>query len=101
MSVHAKTRKRHLAKMLHDHGLSFPYDRVLDLPAELGDVVVNKYIGEGVVCPLKWRKGLICTSAMDNIDRNPSSTTVTSSFYGTSISIFQYQKIKAKFENQF
>lgn len=90
MSVHAKTRKRHLVEMLHDHGLSIPYDRVLDISAQLGDAVVSRYVKEGVVCPLKLRKGLFCTSAMDNIDHNPSSTTATSSFHGTSISIFQH-----------
>lgn len=90
MSVHAKTRKRHLVEMLHDHGLSIPYDRVLDISAQLGDAVVSRYVEEGVVCPIKLRKGLFCTSAMDNLDHNPSSTTATSSFHGTSISIFQH-----------
>ncbi|RXN31429.1 hypothetical protein ROHU_004760 [Labeo rohita] len=90
MSIYAKTRKRHLVEMLHDHGLSIPYNRVLDISAQLGDAVVNRYIEEGLVCPPKLRKGLFCTSAMDNIDHNPSSTTATSSFHGTSISIFQH-----------
>ena len=90
MSVHAKTRKRHLVEMLHDHGLSIPYDRVLDISAQLGDAAVARYVEEGVVCPPKLRKGLFNTSAMDNIDHNPSSTTATTSFHGTSISIFQH-----------
>ncbi len=90
MSLHANTRKIHLVEMLHDHGLSIPYDRVLDISAQLGDAVVSRYVEEGVVCPLRLRKGLLCTSAMDNIDHNPSSTTATSSFHGTSISIFQH-----------
>ena len=90
MSVHATTRKRHLVEMLHDHGLSIPYDRVLDISALLGDAAVARYVEEGVVCPPKLRKGLFSTYAMDNIDHNPSSTTVTTSFHGTSISIFQH-----------
>ena len=90
MSVHAKTRKRQLVEMLHEHGLSIPYDRVLEISAQLGDAVVNRYNEEGVVCPPKLKKGLFCTSAMDNIDHNPSSTTANTSFHGTSISIFQH-----------
>ena len=90
MSVHAKTRKRHLVDMLHDHGLSIPYDRVLEISSQLGDAVVNRYVEEGVVCPLKLRKGLFCTSAKDNTDHNPSSSTAASPFHGTSISIFQH-----------
>lgn len=37
MSVHAKTRKRSLVEMLHEHGRSISYDRVLEISAQLGD----------------------------------------------------------------
>ncbi len=90
LSVYAKTRKRHLVELLHDNGLSISYDRVLDVSAQLGDAVVSRYLEEGVVCPPKLRKGLFCTAAMDNIDHNPSATSATTSFHGTSISIFQH-----------
>ena len=59
--------------MLHDHGLSIPYDRVPDISAQLGDAAVARYVEEGVVCLPILRKGLFSTSAMDNIDHNPSS----------------------------
>ena len=42
------------------------------------------------MCPTELRKGLFTTSAMDNIDHNPSATTATTSFHGTSISLFQH-----------
>lgn len=45
---------------------------------------------DGVVCPAVLQKGLFTTSAVDNIDHNPSATTTTSSFHGTGISIFQH-----------
>lgn len=45
---------------------------------------------DGVVCPAVLQKGLFTTSAVDNIDHNPSATTATSSFHGTGISIFQH-----------
>ena len=48
------------------------------------------HIRDGVVCPPEQRKGLFTTSAIDNIDHNPSSTTSTTSFHGTSISLFQH-----------
>ena len=103
MSVYAKTRKRHLVEMLHDRGLSIPYDRVLGISTQLGDAAVARYVEEGVVCPPKLRKGLYSTSAFDTIDHNPSSTTATTSFHGTSISISQHttSEIKEKYGNQF
>ena len=36
------------------------------------------------------RKGIFTTSAVDNIDHNPSATTAMSSFHGTGISLFQH-----------
>jgi hypothetical protein len=57
---------------------------------QLGDAAVSKYMEEGVVCPAVMRKGLFTTAAMDNIDHNPTATTATTSFHGTSISLFQH-----------
>jgi len=90
LSVFAKTRKRALVEMLHEHGLSISYDRVLEISAQLGDAVVNRYVEDGVVCPPVLKKGLFTITAMDNIDHNPTATTATTSFHGTSISVFQH-----------
>ena len=90
MSMYAKTRKKVLIDLLHDNGLSIPYDRVLEVSAQLGDAAVGKYTEEGVVCPSILRKQIFTTAAMDNIDHNPTATTATTSFHGTSISLFQY-----------
>ena len=73
MSVHAKTRKRTLVGMLHEHGISISYDRVLEISAHLGEATVSKYVEDGVVCPPILR-GLFTTAAMDNIDHNPTAT---------------------------
>ncbi|KAH3711848.1 hypothetical protein DPMN_071523 [Dreissena polymorpha] len=43
MSTNAKTRKRLLVEMLHDHGLSISYDRVLEVSAQLRDAAVKRY----------------------------------------------------------
>ena len=90
MADFTKTRKRQLVEMLHDHGISISYDRVLEVSAQLGDAAVSKYVEDGMVCPPDLRRGLFTTAAMDNIDHNPTATTATSSFHGTSISIFQH-----------
>lgn len=90
MSIYAKTRKRTIVEMLHEHGVSISYDRVLEISAQLGDATVNKYVNDGVVCPPGLRRGLFTTAAMDNIDHNPTATTATTSFHGTSISLFQH-----------
>lgn len=66
------------------------FDRVLEISLQLEDAVVNQDVGDGVVCPPILRKGLFTTSAIDNIAHNPTATTATSSFHGTSISVFQY-----------
>lgn len=90
MSTYSKTRKRVLVEMLHDHGISISYDRVLEISAQLGDAAVSQFNLEGIVCPSILRKNIFTTAAMDNIDHNPSSTSASTSFHGTSISIFQH-----------
>ena len=64
--------------MVHENGISISYDRVLEVSALLGESVVNQYVADGVVCPQLLRKGLFTTSAMDNIDHNPTATTANS-----------------------
>lgn len=39
---------------------------------------------------LYFKKTIFTTAAMDNIDHNPTATTATTFFHGTSISLFQY-----------
>ena len=52
------------------------------------------------MCPPKLRSGLFTTSAVDNIDHNPSSTTAQGSFHGTGISLFQHPSIDFGGHNQ-
>ena len=51
MPAYNITQAKNLEEMLHDHGLSIAYDRVLDISAQLGDAVLNRYLEQGVVCP--------------------------------------------------
>ncbi|KAK3890995.1 hypothetical protein Pcinc_005077 [Petrolisthes cinctipes] len=66
------------------------YAGVLKISAQLRNATVCKSVEDGVVCPLVLRKGLCTTSAMGNIDHNPTATTSTNSFHGTSVSVFQH-----------
>jgi hypothetical protein len=59
MSVYTKTRKKGLVEMLNEHGLSFPYRRVLEISVQLGDPAVEQFVDEGVVCPSTLRKGFL------------------------------------------
>ena len=77
LSVFAKTRKKYLVELLHENGISVSYDRVLEISAQLGEAILTQYTEDGVVCPPVLRKGLFTTSAMDNIDHNPTATTAT------------------------
>lgn len=90
--VHAETRKRGLVDKLFDLGLSISYDRVLAISTEMGNSVCARFESEKVVCPPKLRHGIFTTSAVDNIDHNPSSTTAQGSLHGTGISLFQHPK---------
>ena len=50
----------------------------------------ERFQAEKVVCPSNLKLKLFTTSAVDNIDHNPSSTTATGSLHGTAISLFQH-----------
>lgn len=55
-------------------GLSISYDRVMDISTELGNKICGHYQREGAVCPPQLKRGLFTSSAVDNLDHNPSST---------------------------
>ena len=70
-------------------GLSVSYDRVLSISTDIGNTICRKFEDENLVCPAKLRKGIFTTSAVDNIDHNPSSNTAKGSFHENGISLFQ------------
>ena len=90
LMLHAHTRKRELVDTLSGLGISIAYDRVLRISAELGNGTCQRFQMEKVVCPPKLRSRVFTTSAVDNIDHNPSSTTAHDSFHGTGISLIQH-----------
>ncbi len=92
--LHAETRKRGLVDKLYDLGMSISYDRVLSISTDMGNSVSDLFEEEQIVCPPKLRSGIFTTSAVDNIDHNPSSTTAQGSFHGTGISLFQHPSVE-------
>eukprot|EP00112_Aurelia_sp_Birch-Aquarium-sp1_P002960 Seg1330.2 transcript_id=Seg1330.2/GoldUCD/mRNA.D3Y31 product="hypothetical protein" protein_id=Seg1330.2/GoldUCD/D3Y31 len=71
-------------------GLSVSYDRVLEIENTMVRSLCTKFDEEGVVCPPNLAKSAFTTSAYDNLDHDPSSTTAKEAFHGTGISIFQH-----------
>ena len=66
----------------------------MEISTSLANSLSYRYEKENVVCPKSLLKDVFSTSAVDNIDHNPSSTTAMGSLHGTGISIFQH-----RFEN--
>ena len=88
--LHAQTRKRDLVDRLFSLGLSISYDRVLRISAELRNSLCQRFHIDQVVCPPLFKGNVFTTSAVDNIDHNPSATTAKYSFHGTGISLLQH-----------
>ena len=68
--------------------MSISYNRVLSVSTELGNKVIDQFKHDNAVCPPSLKVSSFTTAAIDNIDRNPSSNTATSSFHGTAILLF-------------
>jgi hypothetical protein len=91
--VHSKVRSKEMINPLYSLGLFMPYDRVLTFSAELGNAAIAHFENVGAVVPPNLKIGVFTTSAVDNIDHNPSATHAESAFHGTGISLFQHPDI--------
>lgn len=58
----------------------------------IANSVCNKFETDGVVVPASMDEGVFTAGVVDNIDHNPSSTTSSDSFHGTSISLIQHRQ---------
>lgn len=90
LSIHASLRSKTLICKLYQLGLSISYERVMEIEELVAKSVSERSVEDGCVAPLSLKKKLFSVGALDNLDHNPSSTTATSSFHGTGISIFQF-----------
>ena len=75
---------------MNELGLSISSNRVLSLSTVMGNSVCRQYETDKVVCCPSLKKNMFTTSALDNIDHNPSSTTEQGSLHGMGISLFQH-----------
>ncbi|KAK3923417.1 Envelopment polyprotein [Frankliniella fusca] len=92
MKLYGETRKRKLIETTHRMGLSISYSRLDTILTEKANDVCAYYHATGVVCPrsVVCGQNIFTTASVDNIDHTTSSTTATSSFHGTAISLMQH-----------
>ena len=88
--LHSRTRSKDLVDTLYRLGLSVSYDRVLGVAADHGNTAISHFETIGTVCSPTLNIGVFTTSAVDNIDYDPTVTTAQGSFHGTGISLFQH-----------
>ena len=88
--LHVKTPKRELIDRLHTLGMSISYDNVLRLSSDMANAVCEHFKETDTVCPPNLKVNVFTTAAVDNIEHNTSSTTATSSFHDTNISLIQH-----------
>ncbi len=60
------------------------------MSADLANSAISHFERVGSVCPPTLNTGVFTTSAVDNIDHDPSATSAHGSFHGTGISLFQH-----------
>ena len=80
LKIHGATRDRSLIDTFYNLGMCISYDRFLSVSTEITNSVIERYEREGVLCPSKLRGELFTTAAVDNIDHNPSSTSLSSGY---------------------
>lgn len=69
------------------------YNRLQEIQNSIMTRLYEEYKNEGAVRPKRLSKDVF-TSAIENIESNPSSNTALNSFHGTSISVFQHPDIE-------
>jgi hypothetical protein len=100
LNIHAISRSKKLIDHLNCLGLSVSYKRVIQVEDSLAQSVCEQFQEDGVVCPKNMRSGLFTIAAIDNLDHNPSSSTSSGAFHGTTISLFQFPTIINKGETR-
>lgn len=79
---------------LHGMYLGISYDRVRQIEEWVATSACERFEDHKFVVPLRLSKGLFTVGALDNLNRNPSSTKSVASFHGTGISLFQMPTTK-------
>ena len=88
LMIHSQTRKKSTVNDLVAAGFSVTHKRIQEIQDSIGQQLFEKYDRRKIVCPYTLKPDLFTFGATDNVDHNPTSSTATSSFHGTSVSIF-------------
>lgn len=93
--LHASTHQKHLVKDFAHLGMSISYSRVLEIETAITNKICDLYSEDNRICPPNLELNVFTTSAIDNIDHNPSSNGAQYSFHGTGISLIQHPTTKS------
>lgn len=97
--LHTQTRKRDLVDTLFHLGLCISYKRVLSISTELFDKICYHYERKKDACLPELKGNRFTSTAVDNFDHNPSSTTSRDSFHRPRYRCFSTQmKIAVEFK---
>ena len=67
-------------------GLSITCNRVSEIEEQVMTQEIKLFDEMGLLCPKNIKPNIFTTAAIDNIDRNSTSSTVPAHFHGTSVS---------------
>ena len=98
--IHSETRNMDLVDKFAHLGLGISKERLLQVSTSVGNAAIDTFERDDVVAPMCLQKGLFCTSAIDNIDINPKSSTAKTSLHGTAASINQHRIIDSGIQRE-
>lgn len=90
MKIHGSTRNKSLVEAFYELRLCISHDRLLSITTDTANRVIKRYEAENTVCPANLMDELFTTTAVGNIDHNPSSTTANDAYHGTAIPLVQH-----------
>ena len=90
LKIYASLRSETLIERLFSLGICVPYKRVLELTKDISHSLLKQFEIRKVFLPTSSKVNLFTVIAKDNIDLNASSSTASSHYYGTCMSLLQF-----------
>ena len=90
LKIYATLRSETLINAFFNLGIYVPYKRVLEITKDLSQSLLTQFENQKVFLPSSARKNVFTVIAKDNIDLNSSSTTASSHYHGTCMSVIQF-----------
>ena len=87
--MHMYARSKQLIIKIYELGISFSYDRILQVENEVPTGICEKMKKKSVVCSVELFQGLFTIGVLNNLDLNHENTTAKGFFHGKDISLFQ------------